>query len=1117
MRIDPVQLVEALPFLVVTVGFEKHYKLTKAVFGHPAFSPSANLPDGPSVLMDVLKPSSRLSVPPAGDSVSSPNNAGSLANFATERAQTITPPSNEDAFVRALTARLRENPNIEWELPRPLAAREVLVGAFDSVGHDIVRDYVIELTLLSAGACIAPNGLSEFCQLASLILLYDGILLFTFYTGILTVLVEVLRIRILRTRRHTTHSSHTSLNPFAFNPANANKASADNGSVSDLQTESSATTSGSATPTGKDSPSNTTTNSRQASLSATPGNSMPAPPAAGPEVQSHHRHRHRARARGLWGLWSRLAGSGAKNNPVGRLKILLIASFITLHSLNLLGTLTTQASRSRHLHVESSTFAPSTVASGHGIQIEPYEKLMSVTGLHVPLEPQSPVLAPALENFIRSHPVDAQVHIHDPILLSVFDSSDNPPVSKVYDDLARASYRAHDALWSFLESSSDSDNCSPTATYEDSNAASSTTRSSSKLLSSRQSLDVLDSLMFQWTSVVGDPIISKWLSIAMAVSIFLNAYLLKGIAQGNAAIARGNAMGTAALAAARMLGAHLDQAESRMANSENASMPPKIKGASAGSSRGATATGAAAEPTTGAKNIPPNLSQHLQPGGPVVTTTTAVETDLTPKGPTFRADASQLRSLDEVMDVYDEGAGVLDLADEEIVMLAQKGKIPAYALEKVLKDHERAVRVRRALVSRSSVTKTLEKSLLPFENYNYAQVLGACCENVVGYLPLPLGIAGPLTIDGVFTPIPMATTEGTLVASTSRGCKALNAGGGVTTVLTQDAMTRGPVIDFPTAAQAALAKRWIDSTDGAASIKAAFDSTSRFARLASLRTALAGRTMFIRFATSTGDAMGMNMISKGVERALEMISRDHFPEMKVLALSGNYCTDKKPAAINWIEGRGKSVVAESVIPAKVVTSVLKTSVTALVDLNTKKNLIGSAMAGSIGGFNAHAANILTAIYLATGQDPAQNVESSNCMTLMECTSDGDLRISVSMPSIEVGTVGGGTILDPQRSMLELLGIAGAHPTTPGANAQRLAGIIAASVMAGELSLMAALAAGHLIKAHMAHNRSAPPSHAPTPGHVSPNPGRIAATMTPLVAPSISNTPNGHGSSRPSKT
>lgn len=131
------------------------------------------------------------------------------------------------------------------------------------------------------------------------------------------------------------------------------------------------------------------------------------------------------------------------------------------------------------------------------------------------------------------------------------------------------------------------------------------------------------------------------------------------------------------------------------------------------------------------------------------------------------------------------------------------------------------------------------------------------------------------------------------------------------------------------------------------------------------------------------------------------ILSEKFPKLQIVSISGNYCTDKKPAAINWIEGRGKSVSAEAMIPSAIVQSVLKTSVEAIVDLNISKNLVGSAMAGSIGGFNAHAANILTAIYLATGQDPAQNVESSNCITLMESMTDGkDLYISVTMPCIE---------------------------------------------------------------------------------------------------------------------
>ncbi|KAJ5386247.1 hypothetical protein N7509_008788 [Penicillium cosmopolitanum] len=433
------------------------------------------------------------------------------------------------------------------------------------------------------------------------------------------------------------------------------------------------------------------------------------------------------------------------------------------------------------------------------------------------------------------------------------------------------------------------------------------------------------------------------------------------------------------------------------------------------------------------------------------------------------------------------------LTDEELITLSLKGKLPGYALEKTMEDENlmsrvdaftRAVKIRRSVIARTpataEITGSLESSKLPFEHYNYGLVHGACCENVIGYLPLPLGVAGPLKIDGQDFFIPMATTEGVLVASTSRGSKAINAGGGATTVLTGDGMTRGPCVTFPTLARAAAAKVWIDNEEGRSIITAAFNSTSRFARLQSLKTALAGTYLYIRFKTTTGDAMGMNMISKGCEKALDVMSKEcGFDDMSIISLSGNFCTDKKSAAINWTDGRGKSVVAEAIIPGDVVKSVLKSDVDALVELNVSKNLIGSAMAGSLGGFNAHASNIVSAIFLATGQDPAQNVESSSCITTMK-NNNGNLQIAVSMPSIEVGTIGGGTILEAQSAMLDLLGVRGAHPTSPGENARQLSRIIAASVLAGELSLCSALAAGHLVKAHMAHNRSAAPTRSSTP-------------------------------------
>jgi hydroxymethylglutaryl-CoA reductase (NADPH) len=227
----------------------------------------------------------------------------------------------------------------------------------------------------------------------------------------------------------------------------------------------------------------------------------------------------------------------------------------------------------------------------------------------------------------------------------------------------------------------------------------------------------------------------------------------------------------------------------------------------------------------------------------------------------------------------------------------------------------------------------------------------------------------------------------------------------------------------------------------------------------------------MRFSCSTGDAMGMNMVSNGVQNMLDFLQSD-FPDMDIIGISGNFCSDKKPSAVNWIEGRGKSVVCEAIIKEEVVKKVLKTNVSSLVELNMLKNLTGSAVAGSLGGFNAHASNIVSAVYIATGQDPAQNIESSHCITMMEAVNDGkDLHVSVTMPSIEVGTVGGGTQLSSQSACLNLLGVKGASKDVPGSNARLLSTIVAGSVLAGELSLMSAISAGQLVKSHMKYNRS----------------------------------------------
>jgi len=412
-----------------------------------------------------------------------------------------------------------------------------------------------------------------------------------------------------------------------------------------------------------------------------------------------------------------------------------------------------------------------------------------------------------------------------------------------------------------------------------------------------------------------------------------------------------------------------------------------------------------------------------------------------------------------------------ELSNEEIADLVVKNDIRDHELEKRL-DPFRAVDVRRiacnAKLSALGHGSALDK--LPSEpSLDYGRVHGANCEIVVGYVPLPVGLVGPLTLNNESVFVPMATTEGCLVASTNRGAKAISQGSGASAVIVRDGITRAPCVRMESATEAAHLKIWCEKPENFAKLKTAFESTTSFGKLRGCHPTVAGKNVYVRLVCFAGDAMGMNMVSKGSLAVIELLQQE-FPSLKLVALSGNMCTDKKAAATNWIEGRGKSVVVEATIPKEVVRATLKTTVKAICETNVNKNLIGSAMAATVGGFNAHASNMVSAVFLATGQDPAQNVESSNCITLMEEEEEtGDLWISCTMPSIEVGTVGGGTSLPAQAACLDAIGCRGGG-ATPGENAQKLAMVVAATVMAGELSLLAALAANTLVAAHMQHNR-----------------------------------------------
>ena len=432
------------------------------------------------------------------------------------------------------------------------------------------------------------------------------------------------------------------------------------------------------------------------------------------------------------------------------------------------------------------------------------------------------------------------------------------------------------------------------------------------------------------------------------------------------------------------------------------------------------------------------------------------------------------RAIEECVKIMMSEEGAKSLSDEELIILVNAGgnHLPLHKIESIVEDSERGVKIRRQIISNRLGYKCSSDILgnLSYRQYDYSKVLNACCENVLGFVEIPVGYAGPLILDGKKYYVPMATTEGALVASTNRGCKALSYYG-VRSIVEDVGMTRAPCVKFPDVVSAAQAKRWMETAENFQTIKQSFDSTSRFARLQELLIAMDGPQLYIRFRAFTGDAMGMNMVSKGAENALRIVQHA-FPEMQIISLSGNFCSDKKPAAINWIKGRGKRVVCEARISEEVLRNLLKTDAKTLVQCNKLKNMAGSAMAGSIGGNNAHAANMVTAIFIATGQDPAQNITSSNCSTNMELHGENcnDLYITCTMPSLEVGTVGGGTVLPGQSACLDVLGVRGAHQTQPAENSKQLARIICATVMAGEISLMAALVNSDLVKSHMKHNR-----------------------------------------------
>jgi hydroxymethylglutaryl-CoA reductase (NADPH) len=377
-------------------------------------------------------------------------------------------------------------------------------------------------------------------------------------------------------------------------------------------------------------------------------------------------------------------------------------------------------------------------------------------------------------------------------------------------------------------------------------------------------------------------------------------------------------------------------------------------------------------------------------------------------------------------------------------------------------DVRAAVRIRRAAMEKLSGTELTDIGSFSIDEIASSK---SNIENMIGAVQIPVGIAGPIAISGEFAAgsfyLPLATTEGALVASVNRGCSAITSCGGTITRIFSDYMTRAPVYSFDSVIRVKEFVDWLESPGVFARLQEKASTTTKFGKLTDVEHFVTGNNVYLRFCFDTKDAMGMNMVTIATQAIVDLIG-DEFGSYPV-SLSGNMCTDKKPAAINAIRGRGKTVVAEAELNAETVEKKLKTTPEAMAEVNYRKNLLGSMRAVSL-GFNAQAANVIAAMFIACGQDPAHVVEGSNAITTMEVTKYGSLYCSVTLPSLQLGTVGGGAKIATQKECLGILGVAGAGES-PGHNAKKLAEIIASAVLAGEISLVGAQAAGHLARAH----------------------------------------------------
>lgn len=337
-------------------------------------------------------------------------------------------------------------------------------------------------------------------------------------------------------------------------------------------------------------------------------------------------------------------------------------------------------------------------------------------------------------------------------------------------------------------------------------------------------------------------------------------------------------------------------------------------------------------------------------------------------------------------------------------------------------------------------------------------------EHFIGVAQVPIGIAGPINIHGEHAKgefiVPLATTEGTLVASYNRGMKLLNMSGGVKATVVDDAMQRAPVFVFEDARGARDFVAWVK--ENMDSIREEAEATSSVAKLTYIDHFLSNKFAFLRFNYRTGDAAGQNMVGRATFAACGWIL-DKYPGIKNFYLESNFATDKKASQINIMRTRGKRVTAEATIKREHLLSVMRVD-PKQIDYHGRVAAIGSFLSG-VNNTGLHSPNGITAMFIATGQDVANVSESSAAILYSELTEEGDLYLSLTIPSLIIATYGGGTGIGTQRECLELLDCYGRD------RAHKFAEIVAAVALAGEISLASAISSSDWVSSHEQYGRN----------------------------------------------